>query len=403
LVAIGPVAQITVPGSAVVFSGVGKTLVPGLWDSHLHVGDDYTGPMELSVGVTSLRDPGNTYALTEARRDRRAAGQLLFPHVYASTLIDGKGVNAAQLGVQVDSQEAAIAAVRQAKADGQSAVKLYGTFRPSWVAATVAEAHRLGLHVHGHLPAGMRTKDAIDAGYDEITHINFVAMEAMPEDVVARSNTIQRLQGVGRYAKDMNLDLEPMKSLISTMAKRRIAVDPTLALFEGLLVPENGDLSAAYMPYVGTLPPAVERGFRQGGFSPQEGASRADFRASFRKLEELVGRLHKAGVPIVAGTDGSGLELVRELELYVDAGFTPAEALAAATAVPAELVGAAGHTGALAVGKDADLVLVDGDPSQHIGDLRHVRMVMMDGKLMDADKLRAAVGVSKRPAYATSE
>ena len=104
-------------------------------------------------------------------------------------------------------------------------------------------------------------------------------------------------------------------------------------------------------------------------------------------------------MPVVAGTDGAGLELVRELELYVQAGFTPAEALAAATIVPARLVGAADHTGSIAVGMDADLALVDGDPSRTIGDLRHVRTVMMDGKLMDADKLRAAVGVSRRPAH----
>jgi imidazolonepropionase-like amidohydrolase len=111
--------------------------------------------------------------------------------------------------------------------------------------------------------------------------------------------------------------------------------------------------------------------------------------------------MHKAGVPVVAGTDGSGLELVRELELYVsDAGFTPAEALAAATIVPARRVGAESETGSIAVGKSADLVLVDGDPSRTIGDLRHTRLVMMEGRLMDADELRAAGGFAGKPKYA---
>jgi imidazolonepropionase-like amidohydrolase len=113
--------------------------------------------------------------------------------------------------------------------------------------------------------------------------------------------------------------------------------------------------------------------------------------------------MHKAGVPIVAGTDGSGLELVRELELYVESGFTPGEALEAATIVPARLVGADKHTGSIAVGKDADLVLVDGDPSKAVGDLRHTRLVMMDGKLMDADKLRGAVGVGGKPKFDAGE
>ncbi|MBV8379428.1 MAG: amidohydrolase family protein [Paucibacter sp.] len=399
IVAVGPVSEIRVPAGAKKFAGVGKTLVPGLWDSHMHVADDFTGPSELALGVTSVRDPGNIVALTKARRDRRAAGKLLSPHVYASTLIDGKGENSAQVAVVVTSQQEALEAVRQAKADGQTGVKLYGSFDPAWVAATAAEAHRLGLHVHGHLPATMRTNEAIDAGYDEITHIYFVAMQAMPDDVVAHSNGIQRFQGIGLHAKDMNFDAEPMKSLIATMAQRRIAVDPTLVVVETILVPENGDLSPAYSPYVGTLPPTVERGFRQGGFRPEGGATRADFRASFDKLVQLVGRLHQAGVPVVAGTDGSGLELVRELELYVQAGFTPAEALAAATIVPARMVGVDKRTGSIAVGQDADLALVDGDPSRTVGDLRHVRIVMMDGKLLDADQLRAAVGISGRPAY----
>jgi imidazolonepropionase-like amidohydrolase len=403
IAAVGPVAKVKFPKASMVIDGKGKTLVPGLWDSHMHFGDDYTGPSELSLGVTSVRDPGNIDALTLARRDRRAKGELLSPHVYASSLIDGKGPNSAQSGNIVTSEAEAIAAVDAAKAKGQTGVKFYGTFNPAWVAPAAAEAHRLGLHVHGHLPAGMRTKEAIEAGYDEVTHIYFVAMQAMPQDVVDHSNGIQRFQGVGKYAKDIDLNAEPMKSLIAEMAARKIAVDPTLVVVESLFVPENGDLSPAYAPYVGTLPPAVERGFRQGGFQPAAPTTREDFRASFRKLEALVGALHKAGVPVVAGTDGSGLELVRELELYVDAGFTPAEALASATSVPAKLVGADKHTGVIARAMDADLVLVEGDPSKKIGDLRHTQIVMMDGQLMQADKLRAAVGVSGRPALRVEE
>jgi imidazolonepropionase-like amidohydrolase len=403
IVAVGPVADVKVPAGAQVFQGAGKTLVPGLWDCHMHVGDDYTGPSELALGVTSVRDPGNIVALTKARRERRVQGKLLFPHVHASTMIDGKGPLSAQVAVIVTSQDEAVAAVRQAKADGQDGIKIYGTFDPAWVATAAAEAHRLGLHVHGHLPAGMRTQEAIAAGYDEITHIYCVAMQAMPDDVVAHSNGIQRFQGIGRYAKDMDLDAEPMKSLIATMAQRKITVDPTLVVAESLFVPDNGDLSPSYAPFVGTLPPTIERGFREGGFKPNVPATRADFRASFKKLEELVGRLHQAGVPIVAGTDGSGLELVRELELYVDAGFTPADALASATSVPAHMVGVDRHTGRIAVGMDADLALVDGDPSRTIGDLRHVRTVMMDGKLMDADALRTAAGIRGRPAHAVEE
>jgi imidazolonepropionase-like amidohydrolase len=397
---VGPATKVHAPAGSQVIDGAGKTLVPGLWDSHMHFADDASGPMLLSLGVTSVRDPGNVNALTLARAQRRAKGELLSPRVYPSVLIDGKGPNTAQVASVATSQDEALAIVRKAKADGFVAIKIYGTFNPAWVAATAAEAHRLGLHVHGHLPAGMRPMEAINDGYDEITHIYFVMMQAMPDTVVTKSNGMARFEGPGRYAKDVDLNAEPMKSLIATMARRKITVDPTLVVAEGLFVPENGDLSPAYAPFVGTLPPAVERGFRQGGFTVPVDLTRADYRASFAKLSALVEALHRAGVPIVAGTDGSGLELVRELELYVAAGFTPSEALASATIATAHLVGADTRTGSIQVGKAADLVLVDGDPSRTIGDLRHTRTVMMDGKLMDADALRAAGGFEGRSKFA---
>ena len=394
---VGPASSTPAPKGAQVFDGAGKTLVPGLWDSHMHVGDDFTGPFLLSLGITSARDPGNNNALTLARAERRAKGELLSPKIYPSMLIDGKGPNSAQSGTVVTSSQEAIAAVQGAKADGFTGIKFYGTFNPEWVASAAAEAHRLGLHVHGHVPAGMRPSQAIAAGYDELTHIYFVMMEAMPDAVVATSNGMNRFEGTGRYAKDVDLNAPPIKSLIATMAARKITSDPTLVVAESLFVPENGDLSPAYAPYIGTLPPATERNFRQGGFAVPKDLTRDDYRKSFAKLSALVTLMHNSGVPIVAGTDGSGLELVRELELYVAAGFSPSEALATATIAPARLLGVDKTTGSIAAGKTADLVLVEGDPSRQIGDLRNTRTVMMGGKLMDADALREASGFSGRP------
>ncbi len=397
ITAAGPYDSTAVPADAEVIAGAGHTLVPGLWDSHQHIGDDFSGPMLLSLGVTSARDPGNDNALTIDRAKRRAAGDLLMPRVYASSLIDGKGPNSAQLGTVVSSQAEGIAAVDKAKADGMVAVKFYGSLPKDYVKPLAAEAHRLGLHVHGHVPMGMRPSEAIADGYDEITHIYFVMMEAMPDSVVSKSNGILRLQGMGMYAKDVDLGGPPMKGLIAEMGEKKIASDPTLVVGEEMLVAENGEMSLAYAPFVGTLPPATERNFRTGGLQVAPGYTRAQYRAGFKKLEDLVLAMHKAGVPIVAGTDGSGMELVRELELYVEAGFTPAEALETATLAPAKLQHAEASVGSIAVGKAADLVLVEGDPSQHIGDLRHTRMVMMDGIPMDADALRTVSGFSGRP------
>jgi len=397
ITAVGARASIAVPANAQVIDGRGKTLIPGLWDCHMHVGDDFTGLQELSMGVTSVRDPGNDDVRTIDRRTRAATGALLAPHVYPSSLIDGKGPYTAQVANVATSEAEAIALVDKAKANGFIGIKFYGTFNPAWLPASIREAHKLGLHVHGHIPAGLRPVDAINAGYDEVTHINWVMMQAMPDSVIPVSNGIMRFEGPGRYAKDVNLEGPAIKTIIGAMASKRIYSDPTMVAFESLYVPDNGDLSPSYAPFVGTMPPTTERGFRTGGFAVPKDLSRADYRASWAKMVSLLGLMHKAGVPIVAGTDGAGIELVRELEIYVQAGLSPAEALAAATIVPARLVGQAAKTGSVKVGKAADLALVDGDPSSRISDLRQTRVVMLDGKLLDADALRAAAGFSGRP------
>jgi imidazolonepropionase-like amidohydrolase len=397
IAAVGPAASVKAPAGAQIFDGKGKTLLPGLWDCHMHLGNDYTGLQELSMGVTSVRDPGNDDSLTLARRERAAKGELLMPHVYPSSLIDGKGPNTAQVANVATSQAEAIALVAKAKEKNFKGVKFYGTLNPDWLPAAVAEAHKLGLHVHGHVPQGIRPLDAINAGYDEITHINWIIMQAMPDSVIAVDNGIARFEGPGRYGKDVDLDGEQLSKIVSAMAAKGIYSDPTMVAFESLYVPENGDLSPSYAPFVGSLPPTVERGFRTGGFAVPKDLTRAHYRASWAKMVALLGKMHKAGVPIVAGTDGAGIELIRELEIYQEAGMTAAEALAAATIVPARLVGQDQNTGSIKVGKAADLFLVEGDPSKKLADLRQTRVVMLDGKLLDADALRAAAGYSGRP------
>ncbi|MBL0923731.1 MAG: amidohydrolase family protein [Sphingomonadaceae bacterium] len=397
IAAVGPAGSTKVPSGAQVFDGTGKTLVPGLWDVHMHVNNDFTGVQELSMGVTSVRDPGNDDAQTIDRRKRAAAGQLLFPNVYASSLIDGKGTYTAQVANAVGSESEAVAAVRAAKDKGMVGVKFYGTLNKEWLPAAIAEAKKLGLHVHGHIPVGMRPLDAIKAGYDEVTHVNWVMMQAMPDSVIGVSNGIARFEGPGRYAKDVNLDGPEMTAMIEAMAKGKIYSDPTMIAFEGLYYPENGELSPSYAPFVGTMPPTTERGFRTGGFAVPKDLTRADYRASWAKMVGMVGKMHKAGVPIMAGTDGSGIEIIHELEIYGEAGMTPAEALATATIVPARMLKVDDKTGSIAVGKVADMVLVEGDPEKRIGDLRQTRTVMLGGKLLDADALRAAAGFSGRP------
>src|SRR5262249_11510874 len=159
-------------------------------------------------GITSIRDPGNEEESLLARKHRIETGDLLGPRIVPSLLIDGAGQNAAQAGFIVHNQAEAVAAVDHAHERGYFGIKLYGSLDPSYVAPMAAEAHRLGMHVHGHIPHGMRPLDAVRAGYDEITHINFVMMQAMPQDVVDHSNGIARHLGTAQFAPDVNLNAE---------------------------------------------------------------------------------------------------------------------------------------------------------------------------------------------------
>jgi len=397
IVSVGAAAPTRLPAGTRRIDGAGKTLVPGLWDSHMHVGDDFQTVSELALGVTNCRNPGGPIELEVSQRERRNKGTLLAPECWDSVIVDQKGPLVAQGSIAVSSLEETLAAVRKIKANNLTAVKFYTSMNPAWIPPGAALAHKLGLHVHGHIPAGMRTLDAINAGYDEITHIYFATMQAMPDEVVAKSNTTMRMLGPGKYFKDVNLDAEPTKTVIRTMAEKHIVLDPTLVVVEGVLLAKAGTVAQAYVPYIGTLPAATERGFKGGPIPYLPGMTRADAEASVHHMQEYVAKLFHSGVPIVAGTDGFGMEIVRELELYVGGGLTPAEALATATIIPARNVKADKRTGSIKVGKEADLLLVDGDPEAKIGDLRHVDQVMSDGVLMDGDALRTEAGFSGKP------
>jgi hypothetical protein len=271
--------------------------------------------------------------------------------------------------------------VRKIKAAGLWGVKFYTSMNPAWIAPGAAEAHRLGLHVHGHVPATMRPLEAVRAGYDELTHLNFVVMQAMPRAVVDKANTAEWIEGPARFAKDVDWNSPEMRAFFAELKQRGTIVDPTLVIFEQMLTMDGGKTAPAYASYEGIISPVLDRNFKSGGHPLVKGFTRDDYRKSYAKLLELVGVLHKAGIPILAGTDGWGIELVRELELYQQAG----------------LVGADQRTGSIAVGKEADMVLVDGDVATDLGALRRVVTVVSDGYVMDADELRKAAGYTGRP------
>jgi imidazolonepropionase-like amidohydrolase len=395
--AVGAAGSIKAPAGATIIDGRGKTLLPGLWDSHQHVGDDWNLLQNVATGMTNYRSPGTMIDDALSIYKRRAAGDLLAPDGKISVIIDRKDPLAAQGALTVSSAAEAIAAVDKIKAAGLWGAKFYTSMKPEWIAPAAAEAHRLGLHVHGHIPAGMRPLDAVRAGYDEVTHINFIMMQAMPQDVVDKSNTAARLEGPAKYGKDVNLDSPAMKAFYAELAKRKTIIDPTLTVWEPLMTSDGSSIPPEYAPFADIAPPAVARGWKISGYPLFGGLTRDDFRKSFAKMVGLVTKLHQAGVRIVAGTDGYGLELVRELELYQQAGLSNAEALQTATIVPARMTGMDDRVGSIAPGKTADIILVNGDVSKSLGDLRHVDTVFLDGYRLDAAALREASGLHGMP------
>lgn len=395
---IGAAGSIKAPKGTTRIDGRGKTLLPGLWDSHLHVGgSDWNLLQNVATGITNFRSPGSMIDESLSIFKRRAAGDLLAPDGKVAVIIDRKDPLAAQGALTVSSAEEAIAAVRKIKEAGLSGAKFYTSMTPAWIAPAAAEAHRLGLHVSGHIPAGMRPIEAVRAGYDEITHINFIMMQAMPQDVVDKANTAARLEGPAKYGKDVDLDSPEMRAFYAELADRKTIIDPTISVWEGSLTSDGSTTSPAYVPFADISPPAVSRSWKIGGYPLFDGLTRADFKASFDKMVGVVGRLHKAGVRIVAGTDGYGLELVRELELYQQAGLSNEEALQTATIIPARMTGMDDRFGSIEPGKSASLILVEGDASKDMAALRRITTVFLDGYRLNADELRAASGFSGKP------
>lgn len=404
LIADGKVAQmgaagsIKAPAGATTIDGRGKTLLPGLWDAHRHTGGpDWNLIQNLATGMTNFRSPGSEIDETLDMMKARAAGELLAPEGVVSVIIDRKDPLAAQGSLTVSSLDETLAAVRKIKDAGLWGVKFYTSMNPEWIAPAAAEAHKLGLHVHGHIPAGMRPIEAVRAGYDEVTHINFIMMQAMPKAVVDKANTAARLEGPAQYGKDVDLDSAEMTAFYAELAKRKTYVDPTLVVWESLMTSDGSSVSPSYAPFAKVAPPGVARSWKIAGYPLFGGLTRDDFRKSFDKMVGLVARLNKAGAPIVAGTDGYGLELVRELELYEQIGMTNAQALQSATIVPARMTGMDKEFGSVTPGKTANLILVDGDVSKKLANLHRVETVFLDGYRLDGDDLRAASGLSGVP------
>jgi imidazolonepropionase-like amidohydrolase len=391
IMAVGPAASTAVPADAERVDGRGRMLLPGLFDMHMHATPS-DGLLDIASGVTGGRDLGNDMGDLKRLTTQWDSGTTIGPQVWKAGLIDGRGPYQAPTGAYADTPAEAVAAVDHYADLGYGQIKLYSSLKPELVPIIAAAAHRRGLRVSGHVPNGMVAADFVRQGADELQHINFIFLNFLAPKV-KDTRTPERFTAVGEYAAGVDLDAQPVRDFIALLVEHHTTVDVTLGAFEGMFTGRPGQPSPDFVPVLDRLPAQVRRQALAGGL-PVTAANDQRYRDSFAALLKMTKKLFDAGVPVLVGTDAlAGVMLHRELELEVRAGIPPAKALQNATLVAARVLNQDSELGSIRVGKRADLLLVEGDPTTTISDVRRGRLVLKGGVLYDPAQLYAAVGV----------
>jgi imidazolonepropionase-like amidohydrolase len=390
-VAVGPATSAKVPADAERIDGTGKTILPGLFDMHVHA-QALDGILNIASGVTTVRDMGNDIDQLKNLQDQWQSGAAIGPRLWKSGFIDGHSEFQAPTGLYAENAAEAIAAVNRYADLGYVQIKVYSSLKPELFPGIVKAAHARGLRVSGHVPNGMIASQFVEEGADEIQHINFIFLNFLAGQV-KDTRTPERFTAVGANAAKLDLQSKAVNDFIALLLAHHTTVDVTLGAFEGMYTGRPGQASPDLVPVLKRLPAQVQRSAYGGGL-PVTTENDQLYKDSYRAMLAMTKRMYDAGVPILAGTDGfSGIMLHRELELEVQAGIPPAKSLQIATFNAARLLKQENEVGSIAAGKRADFVLVEGNPGEHISDIRHCRMVMKNGTLYDSGALYAAVGI----------
>ena len=381
--AAGPRSQVSIPKDATLLDATGKYAVPGLWDMHAHYEQVEWGPIYLAAGVTSVRDVGNEFDFIRTLHDAldRKENPAIGPHLEFAGIIDGNGP--ISLGAVIaDNPEQALQCVERYKAAGARQIKIYSSVKPEIVRAITADAHARSMTVTGHIPEGMTAIEGVHDGMDQINHITY-EVPYFTRPVSGSDGKPDRTK-----APVLELDGPRAKDLISTLQAHHTLLDPTIALFESFWNTRPLD---QLEPGIDHLPPQLYEALNN---PPATGDKAAFLDARWQGLVATLRALHAAGIPIVAGTDQAipGYSLHRELEIYVEAGFTPLEALQAATIVPARALGVEKESGSLEAGKRGDVLLLNADPLADIHNTRTVWRTVAAGAVYDPAPLWQSVG-----------
>ncbi|SNR29019.1 amidohydrolase family protein [Hymenobacter mucosus] len=391
----------------------GKYLIPGLWDMHVHFrgGDSLTTanrnllPLYLAHGITTVRDAGGdlTPALF-AWREQIRAGRLAGPTIYTSgPKIDGpKAFWAGSLEVETPAQiEQALDSLQRLRVDY---VKIYeSTISREAFLNTISAAEKRGLTTTGHMPYSATLGEASDRGLDATEHLYYVfkACSAKEDSITqAVQNSLRTAKPLGLFAVLPTVyrtyDPAAAARIYRTLVKNKTAVVPTLYIQKLLAeLPETDHSRDTLLAYID---PKIQATYarRLAGARAQSAATRAFNKQLGAKFTALVPAMQQAGVVLLAGSDSGasnsyvypGTSLLGELELLVQAGLSPVQALQAATINGARFLKADQHAGTVRAGNDADLVLLDQNPLANIRSLRQINTVIAHGQVYTAADLR---------------
>ncbi|WP_269714622.1 amidohydrolase family protein [Caulobacter sp. NIBR2454] len=394
ILSVGPDGSVPVPDGAQIIEGAGKTLLPGLWDMHVHVSSNTQGLMHMAAGVTSVRDLANNLAELTERRRNFESGAMVGPRIEPAGFIDGPGPLAGPIKVLVSTPDEMRAAIRSYAAQGYRQIKLYSSLDPKLIPVAAEECRRLGLRLSGHVPAGMTMRQAVEDGYDEVHHLNFAALNFMRPEINAKTNGITRITAIAEHAWEIDMTSPQVTEFIAFLKAKGAVVDPTFSLYENHLLGRAGKADPNLAAVVNRLPPVVRRGSFAAGLAKTDEEARRNA-VSYKHMQALLKALHDAGVPLVPGTDTTpGFAYQRELELYTEAGIAPLDVLYMATLGSARVAGREAELGSITPGRLADMVLIDGAPDQRMTDVRKVELVMKDGAIYDPRVLLAEIGVA---------
>jgi imidazolonepropionase-like amidohydrolase len=386
------------PKGAQVIDSSGRYLIPGLWDMHVHMvfGDwlpkdeNAILPLFVANGVTGVRDMGGDLETLRLWRSEIAAGKLLGPRlVIAGPMLDGPVPRFPSSAPVKDAAEAR-KIVDELKRDGADFIKIQSLIPRDGYFAAADEAKKLGIPFVGHVPDAVRASEASNAGQQSIEHLTgiFEGCSSVEDEL------IKGPKGPGRFVA--TYDKARASSLIALLARNQTWQVPTLVWEHGQWLIDESDL--AHDPLTKYAPAAWKDRtwpmFTRDILKDMD-TDPAPIRERFVQMElEIVGQMHRANVPFLAGTDTAagvhvfpGFSLHEEMAFFVKAGFTPMEALHTATRNPAQFLGRLEDLGTVEAGKIADLVLLDANPLDDIHNTQKINAVVVAGRFFSRKQL----------------